>query len=546
MSRAINKSAAIIIMVLFLGSMFYFNPENILNDLSEESQINNEQIDDSKLIDDSVIEAPTRSVIDYNQIYSGETIKTDIEFNRQIPDIDGIESGFSNLPPASALSILEKATFDRIGFENLLSDNSANFDSYVFFSSSMSFFPIYFQTTFRIYAGGSGTLYYEFYGVQHDGATTNSDSGSTLSGSYSDIPIHADGYIYIVLLFMLNEITGTPQHYTKISYLDSSTGLVTKIADVSDVPNGYTTYDIIEMMVDYLYFVRDTITNNVRSKVQYSGPTVKTISIDIPSVPHAKEIRVYTDLDYSSINPTATVTRVSDYWKIASPVEITYEMLFTSTCDYHLALKEVSSQYLTDIGFETGEYLSDWVINHGNLNLNTQVSFDGFTSLDVGGVIEYFEESGDACDFEVDVEEFDIKLNGLDTIDTILHNSEYKLRLYEAVGGTNLGARRDNLAIDTDIYTVFSSEICMSATEADRIKITLHFSDTSTQDYTELIANGVTEEFSFDITAGKTIEMIDIYYGRSDWYSASGDRIYVSYINIQQVESEITDRKSVV
>ncbi len=541
-TKQLNKFTAIMIMTLFLGTMFYVSPENPLIDISEEPQIN-EQITDSKFIDDSVIESPTRSVIEFNQIYSGESIKTDIEFNKQSFDTSYFYSLYQYEADTGENFFPQYSVFLHDYSYMFTDDDSyANFGFSIDSPITTSVWVTAGRLTVKIKADGDGTFYYNLRANSVDtSANYYSILTPTLSGSVSvsQSELDYEGYYYLQI-YLYYEVGLTFETLRLRLYketTDGKTQLGSHVDETSTITLGANS---IFAEIDEFYFVRDTITNNVRSEVQYTGPTVKTISIDIPSIPHAKEIRVYTDFDYSSINPTATVTRVSDYWKIASPVEITYKMLFLSTCQNHLAIKEVSTSFLTDISFETGNYLNDWLVDYGDLSLNTQVSFDGFSSLDVGGVIEYFEESSDACDFEEDVEEFDIKLNGLDTIDRFEQYDEWKLRLYEAGGGTNLGARRDNLAINTDDYTVFTSEIYTSGTSVDRVKITLHFSDASTQDFVELIPAYTMEEFSFDITAGKIIDKIDIYYGSSTWYAASGDRIYVSYIEIKQVGSEIS------
>ena len=81
-----NNFVAIFTIALFIGSMIYFVPESPLSDLSEENQIN-EQITDSKLIDDSVNEPPIKSPIDYNTWYGGETVKVEHDF----PDLYPME-----------------------------------------------------------------------------------------------------------------------------------------------------------------------------------------------------------------------------------------------------------------------------------------------------------------------------------------------------------------------------------------------------------------------------------------------------------------------
>ena len=459
--------------------------------------------------------------IDYNTAYQGESVKTEIEFNPQIIDHSSIDHFIGSGLPEYA--------FVTTAPYNSFADDEQEFNMNWIMDVADTDYLVY--AYFKLYCGGVGTLSYEIFGratdsVSATSTTTEADDTDTI---YSD---WLDSQGYAQLLFRgYGTTSGMSLNFFIVL---PSTGAQVEFFDVSDLTSLADVEEIL-ISIDVLSFTRSIITNNIRSDYKYSSATTITHKIDIPSTPHAKEIRVYTDLDYSSINPTASVTRVSDYWKIASPTELTYSVLFDSICSNLLTLEDVSKDYLTNVGFD------DWTFNYGTFDLDTQKVFEGSHSLSIEtSNTDYFNVSDD-CDFEEDVDEFDIKLNGLPTLDTILHDSEYKLRLYTGGDGSDYGARRDNLNIDTNQYTLFATEITMiGGVKADRVKILLHFDDATVQEYIELIAVSTTEEFDFDITADKTIEMISIYYGDSVWDIGGGDRIYVSYIELLETGSEIS------
>ncbi|GAH42839.1 unnamed protein product, partial [marine sediment metagenome] len=163
----------------------------------------------------------------------------------------------------------------------------------------------------KIYCGGAGVIHYQGKGfIAQENNLQKWTEEKT--GTYDITSSMLDNQGYLHLIIQTSYMHGTPAMYFSLGYWSGSS-LATIVSDLESITT-LTDLQDAGSTWDYLYFTRDTITNNVRSEIQYSGTTVKTLSIDIPSVPHAKEIRVYTDLDYSSINPTATVTRVSDYW----------------------------------------------------------------------------------------------------------------------------------------------------------------------------------------------------------------------------------------
>lgn len=327
--------------------------------------------------------------------------------------------------------------------------------------------------------------------------------------------------------------------FHSVYLLNLNTGLWVEVGSQDGAMGTVTDFSGQKIDIDVVKIDGDSISSDVRTELRYPSPTQKMHKIDYWVFSAGSTLYLYASPDYEfvSVNPTCTVEKETDYYAITNVLIGSYTFLFTSNCSYHLTIQDVSSSYLTNTGFENGIYNDDWTTN-GTATVTTSQWFDGYYSLQTHTPSllweEYFTEAGDACDFEEDVDEFDIKLSGLDILSTITHASEDKLHLEETTGYTiGDGGRRDNLAIDTDIYTIFSTEIYLyKVFKPDRVKITLHFSDASTQDHVEMISHAQTVAFNFTITPGKTIEMIDIYYGDASYNNGVGDKIYISYIKI--------------
>ena len=334
-----------------------------------ESNLDNDSIMDTKAVEETT--TPTMTLATPEGWFSGETVLSDIEFNKQPMDYD-----FLNVAPDDPTNVFtfvdldRKHSIDNDGFTHILRVDFAVADPLLDYDINT-----------RIYCGGAGIVYYEQYFRVYDGAV---DSTTTASGTLtidSDM-LDSQGYLYLDFTCYANEATEA---------LDFRMWLV-------DIGDGWTWTEVyheeelgatafgnvqwFQINSDYLYFLGDTIENNIRSKYQYVSDTVKIHSLTLPSVPHSKEINIYspTHWTYSSINPAATVTTVDSDHTITSPTELTYEMFFTSNSTYLLALEETTENYLSDIGFENGEYSSDFSSTFETA-IATNITFSGYHSL---------------------------------------------------------------------------------------------------------------------------------------------------------------------
>jgi len=399
-----KKFTTIVIISLFIATMFYFNPENttVLTDLQEEKQVN-EQINDSQQID-SVIEAPTRSIIDYNVWYSdGPSVKTDIEFNKQTVD-------FETLMVVSADAYNPVVRVQELQREGVYTDDST--DYYIIWELDTPDIVPTCYVYLDIYCGGSGDLVTKQHISIRDTSPINRNSADvsntfTVNSNYLD----AEGYLHLMWYLKASSTTETVWIFL---YFINPLGTITSIYSHSEVVTAFVSVGIMRLVSNMLYFQRDTITNNVRSEYKYNSPTTMTFAVNPPGVAFAKEMNIYyneDELTYSSITPTASVTDSSGVLTINSPTEIDYEILFLSSCSNHLALEDVSSTYLTDVGFETGEYQNDWYYETSllfdSVTIATDIVFEGSYSLklvDTDGSADSFAYHYDSGGSTIDIE----------------------------------------------------------------------------------------------------------------------------------------------
>jgi len=397
-----NKLQSLIILSLFLVTMFYFNPENILTDIPEEKQVN-EQLNDSKPVD-SVINTPTKSVIDYDTWYSdGPSIKTDIEFN-----VGGM--AYDTLQKQNVVPGLSSDGWT--GFGEELDSGAGTLSYSAYWSSSQSLTVASTHMTAKIYCGGSGTLTYNLQNSGGEFGVAYLSTGYT-SSTFSVTSSMLDGEGYLNIHIHLQIADNSAQDWVKYTInridQDGPTVIVTDTENLGSTTS-YALFDYMIFSLDAFYFVRDTITSNVKSTYNYASATTITHKVIVPSVPHALENNLYYNEDdwtYSSITPYASVTDSSGVLTINSPTELDYEVKFVSSCSNYLALEDVSSTYLTDVGFETGEYQNDWwygsdtwetkeiatdIVSEGTYSLHLKRTADydglGLYSIEDGGTIE--------------------------------------------------------------------------------------------------------------------------------------------------------------
>ena len=339
-----KQKNCVLLLILILTSTIFLGPTHIqqIDGIIEEVQ---ESIDVPTV--DSSSNEITPSIkttsVDYNTWYEGESVKTDIEFNKQIMDL--------GLFTESVYPEYAEGSF-HIGIPYYAySDNEVEHDmQWIFSTPQVDGFVLAF---FQIYCGGSGNLLYESFGVVTDNVSS-SITTTEANGEYSILNSYLTGGGYVNLAFYLwSSKTSTN---LKLHLIKPDGGWLT-IFTVSGTGSIANVYDFL-ISTDELAFTRDTVVSNIRSEYKYASTTVMSHRLEIPSVPHAKEINIYYDdsrLSYSSINPYADLTFTSGIATITSPTELTYSVFFSSNYSNLLPIKDISTEYLRDVGFENSK-----------------------------------------------------------------------------------------------------------------------------------------------------------------------------------------------
>jgi hypothetical protein len=374
-----TKFTAITILALFIGMVFCSIPNGPLTNFAEDPQINESQdiFTAPKPTDDSIVDTPaTRSVIDYDRWYLSESVKTDIEFNKQ-----GLNHELANWYSSHASS---SYGISQTGFMNsFLNDTDYWLTSISWGSAETD--QVDFSFTHKLYCGGAGDIYFDYRGEVLTGALnpyyTLWTSGTKAVDS-SDLD--AQGYLYIEFWITFAPLIDKLYCYIYMHTVEGSevVSFVQKLS-ITDPSTA-----ILTMWVDYFYFQRDTITNNIRSERKYNSPTTKTHSVNPPSVAFAKEMNIYYNEEewtYSSITPYASVTVAGGVVTVNSPTEIDYEVLFISNCTNHLAIKDVSTDLAFNPSFEDGInfFVADYGTYPDSVEITTLIIQEGYYSLEV-------------------------------------------------------------------------------------------------------------------------------------------------------------------
>ncbi|HUT82331.1 MAG TPA: DUF2341 domain-containing protein [Candidatus Bathyarchaeia archaeon] len=301
----------------------------------------------SKSIDD-YIDYPDQGTQDTQEPsnwFLGESVKTDIEFNKQLPDIENFDFWYSEHPITNIYMYDRFCMYETSGylvqgfiFIYFESGNSNNFEMY-----------------FKIYCGGSGTLVWDYIPEFRD-TSNNGDSLEREYGTYNIGLSNLDAQGFCDLLFSGAYNVGTNIISLSLSCYDGGNYYTSLDSGSSSIASSISDVAQIRLETDAFYFQKTTVENSIRSKYQYVSDSLIIHSLEIPSVQYAKEINIYAPetWTYNSINPSATVTSVSNDYTITSPTLLNYEILFTSSNLNLLALEDVSNDYFSSLGFEDG------------------------------------------------------------------------------------------------------------------------------------------------------------------------------------------------
>jgi len=294
-----------------------------------------------------------KQTLDTETWYLGESVDTTIEFNRGISE-ESKHSTYINFISESKYDYNVKYEYIYDWVKTSNSDNNLAYFgfeldpavSYTYVGYSVG---VDYRFYIPIYCGGSGNLYYDMYAYHID---TNGDESisDTITNSIhiSNDLLDYEGYLYlkIAIYFSLND-DNSAYDKCEIRFYYYSTVIGDYVKIDEGLTNTFLASDFYTLLtiIDELSFLRDDINNYIRSEYQYASATTIIHRLDIPSVPYAKQITISAPIDwtYSSISPSATVTKSGSDYIIESPTELTYYIYFVSNSSNLLAIEDVST-----------------------------------------------------------------------------------------------------------------------------------------------------------------------------------------------------------
>ncbi|MHA1416553.1 MAG: hypothetical protein ACTSRR_09880 [Candidatus Heimdallarchaeaceae archaeon] len=323
------------------------------------------------------------ATVDTSTWYQGETIKTEMKFNKQIPDY---YTYTSELYHSGSTTPFEDVDIAIISPGASLKDDSSN--TYIIFSPDSDIsIANYIRTTFysKIYAGGSGALYAQGYacwyysGSSYYSTSVTSDS-YTISTSYLD----GSGYLHIYVNIYADD--SADKLTFMVGFMNYETGNYETVLQIEKTGCGSSNFHLATAVIDYLYFQREEIIDNVRSTYKYTTQTTKIHKLEIYSIANVESISIYFPdyMTFSSISPIASYSLSSNTIVVNNPVELKYTFFFTSQCNNKLAIKDITSAIFTDSDFES-DYNYDFK-NHdsypfSSINLVSDKVFSGAFSV---------------------------------------------------------------------------------------------------------------------------------------------------------------------
>ncbi|UJG43585.1 MAG: hypothetical protein K9W46_00035 [Candidatus Heimdallarchaeum endolithica] len=380
----------------------YPEKDDEIADTQEESYL--QQSDSSALrqsyaTTDNSYKVNMATQVDTSTWYQGETIKTEMKFNKQIPDY---YTYTSELYHSGSTTPFEDVDIAIISPGASLKDDSSN--TYITFSPDSDItIANYIRTTFysKIYAGGSGALYAQGYarwyysGSSYYSTSVTSDS-YTISTSYLD----GSGYLHIYVNIYADD--SADKLTFMVGFMNYETGNYETVLQIEKTGCGSSNFHLATAVIDYLYFQREEIIDNVRSTYKYTTQTTKIHKLEIYSIANVESISIYypKHMIFSSISPTASYSLSSNILTIDNPVELKYSLFFSSNSSNFLALKDVSSEFQNNIGFEKGLFY-DWknaenspyvfeTIEHSSSIVSEGIFSLKLASTDTGSDLIYF------------------------------------------------------------------------------------------------------------------------------------------------------------
>jgi len=322
--------------------------------------------------------------------YSGETVKTNIIFNKQTFDPQDVLVYWQHKDN------LDLELMRYIG--SIYTNDNSNFTYQLSFDTGLASTYVLFE--WQMYCGGSGILYYNDVNTKIQSSTAEIEYSGGNSGTFviNNSVLNAQGYISGYVQFA----GSTTSVYTSV-YAQTTNGYQQILYDIQ---TGISITDVQEMtlLMDMFYFLRNPIINYIDSQYKYSSDSIILHKLSIPSIRLSNYIEVFTPLDweYSSCTPTSTISfsGTTKNFKILNPTELEYTIKFYTTNTNYQAIVDITDSLLVDPSFER------FTLDDNTSSTNSADSFDLVTNITSHGDVALMITEADIAtvDFNMDIE----------------------------------------------------------------------------------------------------------------------------------------------
>jgi len=316
--------------------------------------------------------------VDYDTWYLGESMYVNAKYMKNYPDFyrETVES----LTVGVTISVENCG-----GFENIENDDGKSY--YVYLALDSSYTQAYFKIYMDIYTQRSGSFNTKFMLETKSSAAEDKNSTWITAYSLDKYKADADGYLHYYWIFGTDATNqDSPEVTMKLyQYKGSDTTLIkSSVQTVGYLAN----VKYFWFCLDYFYHTPSDSIGFIRNEYKYLSPESRAVRLNFHADTSMDYINIYYDSEryiYENVYPfdrDGGVTIYSSYIHIDVNYEDDYTVFFTSNSTNYLTIKDVSSTYLEDIGFEKGS-TSDIISNtfDTTFEVSSDIVSEGYFSL---------------------------------------------------------------------------------------------------------------------------------------------------------------------
>jgi len=138
------------------------------------------------------------------------------------------------------------------------------------------------------------------------------------------------------------------------------------------------TFNDLRFRCDFLWYEPQQIISNLRPEFRYISSTQTVFVLDIPIYEYKTNVTIFLDAtDEIEVEPEVSdLNYIYGRWTFKTIIPSDYHIKWFRNCTNLLTIKDVTADYLEDVGFENGRYQDDWEFRESDNQLGNQRSFN--------------------------------------------------------------------------------------------------------------------------------------------------------------------------